>query len=91
MVYGKPILVRAYDPAMSLAETVKLLLVSFNSTIRSNLSVGLPLDLVFYERDSFRISLQKRIGVDDAYYRTISEGWSNALKTAFKSLPDFPV
>ncbi len=89
--YGKPILVRAYEPAMSLAETVKLLLVSFDSTIRSNLSVGLPLDLLFYESDTFRIGLQKRIGQDDPYYRTISEGWSNALKTAFKSLPDFPV
>lgn len=88
--YGKPIIVRAYDPAMSVAQTVKLLMVSFDSTLKSNLSVGLPLDLIFYEKDSYRIALKKRIAQDDPYYRTISDGWSNALKAAFKSLPDFP-
>jgi putative proteasome-type protease len=88
--YGKPIIVRAYDRTMSLAETVKLLLVSFDSTLKSNLSVGLPLDLLFYEKDSFRIGLKKRIAQDDPYYRTISDGWSNALRQAFRSLPDFP-
>ena len=88
--YGKPIIVRAYDKAMSFAETVKLLIVSFDSTLKSNLSVGLPLDLLFYEKDSFKVGLKKRIGQDDPYYRTVSDGWSNALKQAFKSLPDFP-
>ena len=88
--YGKPIIIRAYDRAMSLAETVKLLLVSFDSTLKSNLSVGLPLDLLFLEKDSFKIGLNKRIGHDDPYYRTISDGWSSALKSAFASLPDFP-
>jgi putative proteasome-type protease len=87
--YGKPILVRAYDPSMTLAETVKLLMVSFDSTVKSNLSVGLPLDLLFYERDTFAVTYRRRIGSDDAYYREISEGWSDALKSAFKSLPDF--
>lgn len=88
--YGKPILIRAYDPGMSFEETAKLLMVSFDSTIKANLSVGMPLDLLFYERDSFSIKLQKRITKDDAYYREVSDGWSNALKKAFKSLPDFP-
>jgi putative proteasome-type protease len=88
--YGKPIIVRAYDRAMSFAETAKLLMVSFDSTLKSNLSVGLPLDLMFYQKDSMRIGFRKRIGIDDPYYRTVSDGWSNALKTAFKSLPDFP-
>lgn len=87
--YGKPILVRAYDPSMTFAETVKLLMVSFDSTVKSNLSVGLPLDLLFYERDTFEVTYRKRIGSDDAYYREISDGWSDALKSAFKSLPDF--
>lgn len=87
--YGKPIIVRAYDKTMSFAETVKLLLVSFDSTLKSNLSVGLPLDLAFYEKDSFKIGLKKRIGADDPYYRSVSEGWSDALKAAFQSLPDF--
>ncbi|RUW92577.1 MAG: peptidase [Mesorhizobium sp.] len=88
--YGKPIIIRAYEKTMSLAETVKLLLVSFDSTLKSNLSVGLPLDLLFLERDAFQVGLKKRIAQDDQYYRTISDGWSNALKTAFASLPDFP-
>ncbi|CCV07068.1 20S proteasome A and B subunits [Mesorhizobium metallidurans STM 2683] len=87
--YGKPIIIRAYERTMSFAETVKLLLVSFDSTLKSNLSVGLPLDLLFYEKDAFKISLKKRIAQDDRYYRTISDGWSNALKAAFASLPDF--
>ncbi|TPL08386.1 MULTISPECIES: peptidase [unclassified Mesorhizobium] len=88
--YGKPIIIRAYERTMSLAETVKLLLVSFDSTLKSNLSVGLPLDLLFLEKDAFQIGLKKRISQDDQYYRAISEGWSNALKSAFASLPDFP-
>ncbi|WP_299939935.1 proteasome-type protease [uncultured Nitratireductor sp.] len=87
--YGKPILVRAFDPVMSFEETVKLLLVSFDSTLRSNLSVAPPIDLLYYEQDSFRIGYEKRIEAEDLYMRTISEGWSQALKSAFKSLPDF--
>jgi predicted proteasome-type protease len=74
---------------VSFAETAKLLMVSFDLTVKANLSVGLPLDMVFYERDSLRVALKKRIGVDDPYYRTVSEGWSKALKAAFEKLPDF--
>lgn len=87
--YGKPIIVRAYDPAMSFEEAVKLLMVSFDSTLKANLSVGMPLDLLYCERDSFRIAHRSRLTQDDAYYRAIAEGWSQALKTAFRSLPDF--
>lgn len=88
--YGKPIIVRAYDRKMSFAETAKLLMVSFDSTLKSNLSVGLPLDMMFYERDSFRAGLRRRITQDDPYYRKISDSWSDALKNAFRSLPDYP-
>jgi putative proteasome-type protease len=87
--YGKPIIVRAYEPSMSFEEAAKLLLVSFDSTQKSNISVGLPLDLMFYERDSFEIGLRKRVDSDDPYYSAISQGWSDALKDAFKRLPDF--
>jgi putative proteasome-type protease len=87
--YGKPILIRAYDRRMSFAEAAKLLMVSFDSTLKSNLSVGMPLDMLFYERDTYQIGFQKRITADDPYFRTISDGWSNALRTAFGSLPDF--
>jgi len=87
--YGKPIIVRAYEAGMTFAETAKLLMVSFDSTIKSNLSVGLPLDLLFYARDTYSVTYRKRIRGDDPYYREISDGWSDALKSAFKRLPDF--
>lgn len=89
--YGKPILVRAYDPGMSFADAVKLLLVSFDSTIKSNLSVGLPFDLLIYETDSFDASRQKRITGDDPVYQAISSGWGDALRDAFQLLPAYAI
>ena len=85
--YGKPILIRAYEPAMSFEDAIKLLLVSFDSTLKSNLSVGLPLDMQIYESGSLRLGPSRRFERDDPYYLSISEGWSDALKTAFHSLP----
>lgn len=87
--YGKPILVRAYEPKMSFENAIKLLLVSFDSTIKSNLSVGLPIDYVVYEADSLRFGRQGRILEDDTYYRSVSSGWGEALKSAFGQLPAF--
>ena len=87
--YGKPILARAYNPEMCFEDAVKLLIVSFDSTIKSNLSVGLPLDLQVYETDSLVLGPSRRFGVTDPYYRTISRGWSQAIQLAFDSLPDF--
>lgn len=87
--YGRPIILRAYEPGMSFEDAVKLLFVSFDSTIKANLSVGLPLDLLTYETDSFEISQQKRISADDPYFQAVSQGWGNALKSAFNALPDF--
>ena len=89
--YGRPILVRAHDPAMSFAEAVKLLMVSFDSTLKANLSVGLPLDLLLYETDSLDILKKTRIEEDDPYYSLISDNWGEALKTAFASLPQYKV
>lgn len=85
--YGRPILVRAYEPGMSFADAMKLLLVSFDSTIKANLSVGLPLDICFYTADSMTLPDVLRIEADDPYFRTISDGWGDALKRAFDSLP----
>lgn len=89
--YGKPILVRAYRPSMSYEEAVKLLLVSFDSTLKSNLSVGLPLDLQIYENDSLHRGFETRIEANDAYYQAISSGWSDALRSAFDNLPDYQI
>ena len=86
--YGRPILVRAYEPEMSFEAAVKLLLVSFDSTIKANLSVGPPLDMQLYETDSCTQGLSQRIDADNEYLQTISKGWGSALKKAFESLPD---
>ncbi len=86
--YGRPILVRAFDPDMSFEAAVKLLLVSFDSTIKANLSVGLPIDMQIYERDSLKLGLSRRVKWDDPYFQQISLGWGDALKRAFDSLPD---
>jgi len=87
--YGKPILVRSYNPEISPEAAIKLLLVSFDSTIKANLSVGMPLDYQVYKTDSFEIGAENRITEQDAYYRHICDGWGDALKDAFQSLPDF--
>jgi putative proteasome-type protease len=87
--YGRPILVRAYDPSMSFEDAAKLLLVSFDSTMKANLSVGPPLDLSIYETDSLVARPGLRIEADDDYYRSISSGWGEALRAAFQSLPHF--
>ena len=87
--YGKPIIVRAYDPEMSFADTIKLLLVSFDSTIKANLSVGMPLDLQVYVKDSFEVTNKPRIEADDEYYNAVSTGWGDALKNALTQLPSY--
>ena len=87
--YGRPIIIRTYEPTMSLEDCAKLLLVSFDSTIKSNLSVGLPIDMQFYEMDSHVRGYRRRFDARDEYYRTISGGWSDSLKQAFDALPAF--
>ncbi|MFY0692183.1 MAG: proteasome-type protease [Paracoccaceae bacterium] len=87
--YGKPILVRAYEPEMSFEDAIKLLLLSFDSTIKANLSVGLPIDYATYPSDSLMPSEHRRIEPGDVYFETISDAWGNALREAFRQLPDF--
>ena len=89
--YGKPILVRAYDAEMSFEDAIKLLLVSFDSTIKANLSVGLPLDLSIYESGSFKTSVKPRIEADDAYYQAVSSSWGDALRSALAQLPSYKI
>lgn len=87
--YGKPILIRAYDPDMSFEAATKLLLVSFDSTIKSNLSVGLPFDVQFCRDGDLKVTHEIRIEADNAYFSKISSAWSDALVRAFKSLEPF--
>jgi putative proteasome-type protease len=87
--YGKPILVRAYDPEMQFEDAIKLLMVSFDSTIKANLSVGLPLDYQVYTADSLEVTHTNRIEADDLYFQSVSEGWGEALRNALDQLPKF--
>ena len=84
--YGRPILVRAFDPKMSFEEAMKLLLVSFDSTMKANLTVSAPLDFMCYTTDSFKHGPNGRFDGEDPAIRRISEGWGDALKTALDSL-----
>jgi len=87
--YGRPILIRGYDRKMSFEDAAKLLMVSFDSTLKANLSVGLPLDLLVVRRDEYVPLHERRIEHDDPYYTAISSSWSDALRSAFSSLPDY--
>lgn len=89
--YGKPILDRVAQPQMRLGEAAKLLLLSFDSTIRSNLSVGMPIDILIYERDSLDVRRTKRINQDDPYFRNLSQSWATALRDSFARIDEFQV
>ena len=84
--YGKPILDRVARSDMGLGDAAKMILVSFDSTLRSNLSVGLPIDLLTYEVDTLKIEHTKRIGLDDPYFKMLSTEWSKALRSAFVNI-----
>lgn len=86
--YGKPILDRVVTFDTPLSEGVKCAMISMDSTIRSNISVGPPLDLVVYRRDAKRIETRRTIAADDPYFRMISEGWSAGLREAFQKIPN---
>lgn len=86
--YGKPILDRVLSPATPHHEAAKCALISFDSTVRSNISVGLPIDLAWYPRDSLRMGAQKRIVEGDPYFSMIRQNWGSGLRRVFGELPD---
>jgi putative proteasome-type protease len=85
--YGKPILDRIIRRDSTLSDAVKCTLVSFDSTIRSNISVGAPIDLLIYDVDSLRVGMKRRLEENDPYLETIRQGWENGLRAAFDNLP----
>lgn len=87
--YGKPILDRVIKADTSMDDATKCVLVSFDSTMRSNLSVGMPIDLLCYERDSLRVTKTRRFDERDDYMRGLREQWSEGLRKAFAQLPSF--
>jgi putative proteasome-type protease len=85
--YGKPILDRVLQYDTDPRDGVKLVMVSMDSTLRSNLSVGMPLDLMVYRRDTLKAEIRRRITENDPYFRMIHEGWSEALRDAYRAMP----
>jgi putative proteasome-type protease len=86
--YGKPILDRVVTRSLSLQRSVKCALVSMDSTIRSNLSVGLPLDLICVRRDALKLACHINIDQQHQYYAMINRTWSESLRHAFHAIPD---
>jgi putative proteasome-type protease len=86
--YGKPILDRVISRSTSVAQAAKCALISMDSTIRSNLSVGLPLDLLSVHRDTLRVQSHISINEDHDYFKMIRTRWSESLRHAFHEIPD---
>ncbi len=88
--YGKPILDRVLSPHTAIADATKCVLVSFDSTMRSNLSVGMPIDLICYERDSLEVHQRRRFDEGDAYFTALSSEWGDGTRQVFRQLPELP-
>jgi putative proteasome-type protease len=86
--YGKPIIDRVVSRSTSLAEAAKCALISMDSNIRSNLSVGAPLDLVCIKRDTLKVMSHISMDSEHEYFRMIRKRWSESLRHAFHELPD---
>lgn len=86
--YGKPIIDRVVNHQTDIMDAVKCVLISFDSTIRSNISVALPLDLLMYRTDSFNADCRQRLTEQDPYYLSVRKGWGEGLKAVFSSLPN---
>jgi putative proteasome-type protease len=86
--YGKPIIDRVISRSSSLAQAAKCALVSMDSTIRSNLTVGPPLDLAIVRRDEFRLATHISIDFEHPYFKMIRTRWGFALQEVFSELPN---
>jgi putative proteasome-type protease len=86
--YGKPILDRVLTQHTPLADATKCVLVSFDSTMRSNLSVGMPIDLICYERDSLEVQWRQRFDEGDPYFTALSDEWGEGVRQVFRHLPE---
>jgi putative proteasome-type protease len=86
--YGKPIIDRVVKPSTSIVDATKCVLISFDSTMRSNVSVGLPIDLVCYQNNQLRVQLRRRITETDPYFTMIHHQWGEGLRRVFAQLPD---
>lgn len=88
--YGKPILDRAVSYETELYDALKIGLISMDSTMRSNLGVGLPIDILVQRRDAQTAELVRRIDERDEYFQNLRESWSSALRAAHIAIPKPP-
>jgi putative proteasome-type protease len=86
--YGKPILDRVLTPSTPQKEAAKCVLISFDSTMKSNISVGAPVDMLWYPRDSLKVGIQQRIREGDPYFSMLRQRWGGGLRRVFGELPD---
>lgn len=86
--YGKPIIDRVVKANSNIMDAVKCVLISFDSTIRSNVAVAAPIDLLIYRTDSLHADCRKRITESDPYYAQVRQGWSDGLREVFSGLPN---
>jgi len=85
--YGKPILDLAVTSSATMQDATKCVLVSFDSTMLSNLSVGMPIDLLCYARDSLRITMKRRFDPGDPYFDALTRQWLEGTRKVFRELP----
>ena len=88
--YGKPILDRLVSEHLRFDEAARIALLSMDAAMRSNVTVGPPIELMAYETDSFRRKWHRIFGEDDSYMRDLRRSWQENLERAFKSLPELP-
>ena len=85
--YGKPIIKRVITASTPIADAAKCVLVSFDSTMRSNLSVGMPIDRLYYQRDSLQVAVRRRFDDGDSYFKSMSRAWNDGIRQVFRELP----
>ena len=86
--YGKSIIDRVITRSTSLNDAAKCVLVSFDLTMRSNLSVGMPIDLICYKRDSLEVRMRRRFDEEDVYFNALGNQWSEGTRQVFSRLPN---
>jgi len=86
--YGKPIIDRIIRPSTPLRAAAKCALISMDSTLRSNLSVGMPVDLAIHRKDAAKLEVLQHIEENDRYFHSLRQAWMDGLRNVFKELPD---
>ncbi|MBM3569030.1 MAG: peptidase [Alphaproteobacteria bacterium] len=88
--YGKPMMDRVVKTRIGLIEAAKCALVSFDATMKSNISVAPPIDLLLYRKDTLRVGLRMRVEDSDPYFLELRRRWNEGLRQVFAQLPDVP-